>query len=352
MIVIQEKIKAGIFLVLSVALMLFTISSCTPAQKQDEGSGNAKDTTAIGRQLAEISKKISDDPDNPALFHERAKLHLQRMDVANAMLDMEQVMKRDTTTPGFFLTLADVHMAATKPAKSKAALEKCLSLDPTNKLAYEKLAELYFIAQQYKDAIRNLDEVLRLDITNPKAYFMKGMCYRDMADTAKAISSFQTCVEQKPDHYDAFLQLAMIYHVKNDRLAQQYYDAALRVNPKSVDALYGRGLWYQDQIHDYDKAIQDYTSALQINPNEARAHFALGFIHFQYLKVYDQAILHYSDAIKAEPQWPEAWFNRGLAYESSGNIAAAAADYKKAIQLRSGYTNAIEALQRISLPVR
>ncbi len=342
--------QQGLRLLISITLLLFlsaVLTSCSEKKKSDQSGALPADSSALGKQIAELSAKIADNPKDPDLFHERAKLHLQGNDVANAMMDMEKVMSMDTTRANYFLTLADVHLAASKPGKSKAALEKCISLDPANKEAYEKLAELYFIAQQYKEAIQNLDGVLKLDITNPKAYFMKGMCYRDMGDTTKAVSSFQTCIEQKSDYYDAYLQLAMIFHARNNKLALQYYDGALRINPKSVDALYGRGLWHQENERNFDKAIQDYTSAAQLNPRAARAHYALGYIHYQYLKVYDQAIKHYNDAIAADPNWPEAWFNRGLAYEALGNIAAAAGDYSKALELNPQYPNAAEGLKRV-----
>lgn len=333
-------------------LLLSVVFGCQQQRVKEEKTAVAQDTTPLGKQIADISVRIGDDPKNPDLLNERAKLHLKRMDVANAMMDMERVLSMDTTKADYFLTLADVHLAASKPGKSKAALEKCLQLDPKNKLAYEKLAELYFLVQQYKDALRNLDEVLKLEITNPKAYFMKGMCYRDLGDTIKAVSSFQTAIEQKKEYYDAYLQLAMIYHRKNDKLALQYYDGAIRVNPKSVDAYYGRGLWYQENERNYDKAIQDYTSALQIAPNTPRVHFALGFLHYQYLKVYDQAIKHYNDAVKADSAWPEAYFNRGLCYEALGNIAVANADYNKALTLRPNYPNAQQAAARVNQPVK
>jgi len=323
-------------------------ASCNRKSDSDHKAADQSDTTVIGKQIQEISLRIRDNPGNISLFHERAKLHLTRGDVANALMDMEKVMSKDTNNAEYFLTLADVHLAASKPARSKASLEKCLQLDPENKAAHEKLAELYFIARQYKESVGQLDEVLRLEITNPKAYFMKGMCYRDMGDTTRAISSFQTAIEQKSSYYDAYLQLAMIFHARNNKLARQYYDGALRVNPKSVDAYYGRALWYQENERDFDQAIQDYTSAVQLNPSAARAHFGLGYIHYEYLKVYDQAIKHYADALKADSQWPEAWFNRGLCYESLGDVSAAAADYRKALEINPDYQNAITALKRIS----
>lgn len=337
-----------VFIFLGWIVLGTTITSCSNNKNPDESNLALQDTTPIGKKIAELSIRISKDPKNPQLFNDRAALHLQRNDVANALMDMEKVMSMDTTNASYFLTLADVHLASGKPGKSKAALEKCLSIDANNKLAYEKLAELFFIAQQYKDAIKNLDEVLKLEITNPKAYFMKGMCYRDMGDTSKAISSFQTAIEQRTDYDDAYLQLAMIFHNRNSKTALQYYDGAIRANPKNTDALYGRGLFYQENERNYDQAVQDYTNAILINPKAANAHYALGYIHYQYLKVYSQAIIHFNDAINVSPEWPEAYFNRGLTYEAQGNVAAAAADYSKALKLNPNYKAAEAGLARVN----
>ncbi|MBK9636705.1 MAG: tetratricopeptide repeat protein [Bacteroidetes bacterium] len=96
-------------------------------------------------------------------------------------------------------------------------------------------------------------------------------------------------------------------------------------------------------------AVQDYTNAVQLNPKAAKAHYALGYIHYQYLKVYSQAIVHFNDAINADPNWPEAYFNRGLTFETMGNVAAAQADYEKALKLNPNYKNAEVALARVRL---
>lgn len=327
----------------------FSCSSSNDTPK--ENSAAPADTTPLGKQISALDKEIASDPGNAELIHRRARLFMQKGDMTAAMSDITRVMQIDSSQSDYWITMADIHLASAKAAQSKRALEKSLELDPKNKLGYEKLAELYFIAQQYKESIAKLDEVLKLDINNPKAYFMKGMCFRDMGDTTRAISSFQTSIEQKPDYYEPFMQLALIYHSRNDKLALQYYDGALRINPGSTEALYSRGLWYQENEKNFDKAIQDYTSAVQLNPKLETAHFALGYLHFQYLKVYDQAIRHYNDAISAAPNWPEAYFNRGLCYEALGNVAAANADYEKALKIRPDYQAALNALGRVNTPL-
>ncbi|MFM7015061.1 MAG: tetratricopeptide repeat protein [Bacteroidota bacterium] len=339
--------KTFLFLLVIVGWML--LSDCGgSAKKGNQKATPVTDTTALGKKIAEVSTRIGKDPKNADLYNERAKLHLQRKDVGNALLDMDKALSIDTTKADYFLTLADAHFAASKVAKSKAALEKCLAIEPGNKNAHQKLAELYFYATQYKEALAQIDEVIKIDIGSSQAYFFRGMCYRDMGDTTKAISSFQTAAEQNPKDYNSYLQIAMIYHVKKNKLALQYYDAAIRANSKIADVYYDRGLFYQDVVADYDKAIQDYTSCLEINPKDLRAHFALGYVHYEFLKVYDVAIKHYTDALNIDSNYAEAAYNRGLCYEALGNIAAAAADYNKALAVRKDYQAAKDGLNRVA----
>jgi tetratricopeptide (TPR) repeat protein len=346
--IMLNKIQKILILILAPVIFFSVVGCGGSAKKGNQKANTVKDTTALGKKIAEVSLKIGEDPKNAELYNQRAKLHLQRKDVGNALIDIDRALSMDTTKADYFLTLADAHFAASKVAKSKAALEKCLSIDPKNKDAHQKLAELYFYATQYKEALAQIDEVIKIDIGSSQAYFFRGMCYRDMGDTTKAISSFQTATEQNPKDYNSYLQIAMIYHVKKNKLALQYYDAALRANSKLADVYYDRGLFYQDISGDYDKAIQDYTSCLDINPNDLRAHFALGFVHYEYLKVYDVAIKHYTDALNIDPKYAEASYNRGLCYEALGNITAAASDYSQALAVRKDYKAAKEGLQRVS----
>lgn len=337
----------NVFFLCSLVLSL-ALCSCKPGAKDDQTKTPVViDTTPIGKQIAEISRKIHDNPNAPDLYHQRSRLHLQRNDLANAAIDIGKVLELDTTKADYFLTLSDIRLAAGDPGKSMAALRKTLELDPENIRAREKLAELYFIAMQYEQSISNLDEILKRDIHNAKAYFMKGMNFKEKGDTARAIGSFQTAIEQRQDYYEPYIQLALIYTARADKLAMQYYDGALRINPKSEEALYGRGMYYQEVMQDYDKAIQDYTSIILINPKNRNAHFNLGFVHYQYLKVNSEAIKHYTRAIESDPQWPEAFFNRGLTYETKGDVNAARNDYQNALKLRPDYEKAKIALDRV-----
>ena len=326
------------------------LSSCK--QKQQEVKENtvvaaSTDTSAIGKKISELSASLLTDNKNADLYHQRAKLYIQKREMEKAAMDIQKVMQLDTTKAEYFITLSDICLAGNKPRRAKYALEKCISLDPKNKEGNMKLAELYFIARQYDQVFKYLNNILKEDVHNPKAYFMKGMAYKELGDTTKSISSFQTAIEQEPKYYEPFMQLGVIYTLKNNKLALQYFDGAINIDPRSEEALYGRGMWYQEHQHDFDKAIQEYTTITQLNPKNTHAYFNLGYIHYQYLKVYDEAIKHYSEAINIDPEYAEAIYNRGLCYETVGNIGMARIDFEKALQLHPDYSLAAQALERV-----
>ncbi|MEO5569389.1 MAG: tetratricopeptide repeat protein [Bacteroidia bacterium] len=342
---IFNKIKPCCY---SLLIALCVFASCRNGkEKGNENSVEAvADTTETGKAIAQLSEKIISSPADANLLHERAKLYMKQKNFQYAMDDMGAVMKIDSTKAPYFITLSDLYFAANKTFYAKSALEKCLAIEPGNTEAHTKLAEIFFIVRKYDDAIQHLNEVLKKDPGDAKVFFMSGMIYKETGDTAKAISSFQVAIDKDQQHYDAYMQLGVLYEAKNNPLAVQYYNGALQINPRSEEAFYGRALYYQDH-DDLDKAIQDYTSIVQINPKNAHAHFNLGYIHYTNLKVYDQAIKHYNDAIAADPDYIEAYYNRGLCYEAVGNIAAAKDDYDKAISFKPNYELALKGLERI-----
>lgn len=338
------KQRLTVFIYVIIASGIF-IQSCKPKTDKDSSTATA-DTTAASRALSEISAKIQSDPNNADLLYQRSRMLMSARDFNKSMDDIRKALSIDSSKATYFIQLADLYFISNKTQLSKQNLEKAIVLDPSNMDANMKLAEIYFYVKQYDKSIAFLDGVLKADVHNAKAYFMKGMNFKEKGDTNDAISSFQTTLEQNQTYYSAYMQLAIIMHSRSNPLALQYYDAAIRLDPKSEEAFYGRGLYFQD--HDeLDKAIQDYTTLSQINPKNKQAYFNLGYLHYTYLKVYDQAVKHYTQAIACDSYYAEAFYNRGLSYEAMGNIEAAKQDYEKALSLRPDYALAANGLKRV-----
>jgi tetratricopeptide (TPR) repeat protein len=333
---------------LLMASVIFSLHACHTGSENKAEAIAAGDTSAAGKKITELTSLIQANPQKPDLLFQRSKLYIAQHNFDAASADIYKAVQMDSTVADYYVVLSDVQLAANKPSQAKKSLEKCLMIEPEHIEGNMKLAELYFIAHDYHNVFDHLNIILHKQINNPRAYMMKGMAYKEMQDTAKAISSFQTAIEQDPKYYAPFMQLGILYSMEGNQLAEQYFSGALNIDPRSEEALYGRAMFYQEVKHDYDKAIQDYTSILQINPKNKNAHFNLGFVHYEYLKVPDQAIKHYTDAINADPYYVEAYYNRGLAYESVGNLGAAKMDYEQAIKIRPDYPLAAAGLERVT----
>jgi len=328
-------------------LLLCSIAACAPkADPKETAPFQQSDTSATGKELSVLSEQINTHPGDAALLHKRARLYIDRKSYAQALEDMNKVMAIDSSKAEYFLTMADLSFAANRTFNAKAFLERALQLDPANNEAANRLAELYFIVRDYNGAMELVNGVIGRDKKNTTAIFMKGMIYKESGDTSKAVSTFQNAVEIDPSFYNAYMQLGILYQIKNDPAAEGYFSNAIQINPRSEEAFYGRGLWYQEH-NQLNKAIQDYTTIVQINPKNAKAHFNLGYIHHVLLDVKPEAIKHYTRAIEADPGYVEAYYNRGICYEAVGNLSDAAADFKEALKLRPVYPPAEEGLKRV-----
>ena len=171
------------------------------------------------------------------------------------------------------------------------------------------------------------------------------MVFEEQLDTVLAISSYKTAVEQENDFYDGYIHLGLLHFYIDLDLAKGYLKNALRIQPKSMEALYAYAMCSQYN-EEYNEAIETYHEILKIEEYR-EPYFNLGYIHQEYLKVYDVAIDYYSKAIAIEPTYLEAYYNRGLCYEESKEYKLAEEDLREALKLNPQYTEAALALERV-----
>lgn len=303
-------------------------------------------TDSLPADLATLNKKIAEDPKNAKLYEQRAVYFLQNKDLEKALTDINKAIVIEPDNSDLFLTLSDVYFAGGKITKCQEALTKATGMDANNAEAFLKLAELFFYQKDYKKTFENTGIALKIDNLNAKADFINGMALKDMGDTVKAVKSFEKAIEKDQQYFHAYMQLGLMYSVKRSRLAIDYFNNALNLNPKSIEALYALAFFYQEN-NEYNKAIEKYTMITQIDPKNKQAFYNLGYIHLVYLQVYDVAAKYFTSAIQSDPNYAEAFYNRGYCYELVGNINFARADYQQALKIKTNYQRAIEGMNRL-----
>ena len=294
----------------------------------------------------ELSEKIRNNPEDASLYNQRAKLFLEKNETSKALTDINQAMKLEPENPDFFMTLSDIYMQMGKVKPTEDALLKAHEFAPKNLEVMLKLAELKFFFKEYTETFKWLSEVLAIDENNAQAYFMRAFALKEKGDTTNAVKNFLISTEKDPEFYDAYIQLGILYAIRKNPLAVDYYQNALNIRPESKEAHYNLAMFYQE-TQKLNKAMEVYNNLIQIDPGYKYPYFNMGYINLEYLRVYDIARDYFSKAIECDPDYFEAYFNRGLCHEKLGDFKNARQDYQKALQLKSNYSPAIDGLNRL-----
>ena len=118
------------------------------------------------------------------------------------------------------------------------------------------------------------------------------------------------------------------------------YDSAIQLKPDFANAYKNRGVTYA-QKGDYDRAIQDFDQALKLKPDMASAFNSRGLAS-QVKGDFPKSVADFDEAIKLRPDNATALKNRGRSHFFQGHFAEAAADLAKGGALDS--TNAYVAI--------
>lgn len=339
------------YLTLFIALsLLFACGQdATPIDQQPEQKTTPVETedTQVDQELEEINQAIRADINNKDLYLKRAKYHQANSNAKSAAADINRAFKLDTLYLPTLLTQADFLSKSGKLGASLSILEKAKRLYQDSSSVYVGFSKLYLIARNNEKSLENADLAIKYDIYNAEAYYLKGYNFLESGDSIRAISSYQTAIEQDPDFFDAYLELGLIFSEKNDPLALEYYKNALLVRPGEKRALYSKGM-YEQEHEMYNEAMKTYHEAIKANPDFKEAHYNLGYVYLFYLQLYKESQEYFTDAIKIDPNYVQAYYNRGYAFELLGDINNAAKDYRKALAINPSYDRAAQGLSRLN----
>ncbi len=320
---------------------LVVLAGCTPQAANDPSSEGAT-------PLGELEKRILASPTDASLFAERADYFESLDSVGLALNDWNRAIALDSLNIDYHLALADLYYRKVRIDDAERLLLKAVVLSEKDTEARLKLAELRLVKREYKEAMELANAALRIDPQNAQGYFLKGWIHMESGDTALAVSSFRTAVEQDPAFHDAFVQLGQLHASVGDPLAMQYYGSALEVRPQSIEAWYGMGMFAQENGND-SLAVECYGRIKEIDPSNPLAWYNTGYV---LLEMRDQPLNarpEFDQAVRLSPTWPEAYFNRGLTYERTGGLDSALVDYRRALAIRPDMDLAAEGLERLAL---
>ena len=330
--------------------LLLSINGCG-AQSQNPNPSQAEHGKKTGIPAIDaLSRDISADPDNMTLRMARLEAYTNEGLYKEAENEARLIYDYDKTNWRAARLLAWAYFDNQKSKPALKTLEQALELYPDTIPLLLVHAEISLQVQQYNEALASTDKVLKLRPAYQEGHFMRGMVLKYMGDTANAVESFQTAIEQDADHIDAYMQLADIAADQALSIAVAYYNNALRIDSTSYEALKGKADFYHqtyDKTDSYrEKVVQAYERLILHHPQEPNSCYNYGLFHMEEAD-YQQAAHFFDIATKYDPTFGAAYYYRGEALERQGNYPQAKTAYENALSAAEPWQRAEAALQRL-----
>jgi len=322
--------------------ILGTFLFCTACTGDDASSSAPANPVDPG--LAQLTQAITANPDDPELYFARAQVRYEQAGYDEAIEDLQKALSYDSTNVAYLHTLADVYLDYYQSKKALETMELAVEYHPKRIPTLLKLSEFQLILQQYEESMRTLDKILQIDPQEAEAFFMFGMNFKELGDTARAISSFQSAVDNNPKLIDGWLELGQLHAALGNSIASQYFDSAVRIAPENVRIKHAKAYYLQEQDK-LQESLEVFREIVRLDPQYEDAYYNAGLLYLDMDSVM-QAHEQFDLALNVNPLHIRAYYYRGVANEMMGNLPAARSDYEQALRLAPDYTRAQEGLAR------
>jgi|TARA_B110000259_G_scaffold73760_1_gene86813 tetratricopeptide (TPR) repeat protein len=272
------------------------------------------------------------DIDKVNQFYSEGSEFLEKGKIDSALYSFKSVLKIDSNHLLAINSLAEIHFRKIEIGKALHLFEKSALLDSTNAQIHLKIAEIKLFIGDYKEVFKNINKGLRLNDQLSHGYFMKGVAYKHIGDTVKAVSSLKTAVELNDKLTAVYYELGLILTLKKDSSAIFYYKNGLEIDPVNLDLLYSLA-WSYSEFGKLKEAEGVYQELLTLDKNYSSAKFNWAVIKFNKLE-YDSCLILLNELLVAEPLNEEVLNVKGNTLEHLGLYDEAKAVAEQLISLK------------------
>jgi tetratricopeptide (TPR) repeat protein len=228
--------------------------------------------------------------------------------------------------------------------EARGAFEKALALDPHFAQAHVNLALVLAQEGDYTSAHEHLDRAIELEGNSKaasRAYFVRAMVWSAQGNNDGAIADLKKATQLRPDYEAAWFDLSQLLYSKSDvGGALSAAERAVAIDPKDAAAQYQIGRLYLDDGNSA-KALTHLRAAQALGANDTATLYALeralratGDLE-QAKQVEKQVVQLDHKSVKATQVLftASSLNNEGVQLEKSGDLPAALAKYKAALDL-------------------
>lgn len=212
---------------------------------------------------------------------------------------------------------------------------EAIQLNPRNPQAYRQRAEAYRAKRQFEPALADYAEAIKCNPNDGLAYVGRASVYATTGDIPRAIENCQTAEKLGVNRAQASDRVAGIFRAQGSEHLKKCRAFRAGVDKEGEFIRQNLGFTTQDlmSIADEDgkKANEYYRAALRLNPRDLAAYEELTLLQLTF-GVFDEAIKLANEGLKLQPKAALLYFYRGAALSQKGD-GRADADFKQAVKL-------------------
>ena len=189
--------------------------------------------------VEELNTALELNPGKAYAYYYRGKAYYEQELLSNAIEDFQSALKISPFEPVLKIALAsaliDMENFALAANHIVGVLRKKGPGDP---LLWDKLATCYARMKLYSRAIGTLKMTLKIAPKSAEIRHHLADVYFEQGEYHKAMEMYLSAIEQNPDLFEAYLNLGICYHRKNDySQARSYLNKVLESDPYNQSAL-------------------------------------------------------------------------------------------------------------------
>ena len=285
------------------------------------------------------------------LLQEGLSLHKKGL-TDKAKLVYEKVLKLDPSNFDCLYLLSSIAIESGDLNEAEILLSKTLSIKPTEKNAQFNLAVIKEKLNKYEEALFHYQSAIDSDekfyeaIVNQANLFVKtgnlksalvrysqakliqtnnNQINLEWMRVASEVNRIYSNYEFKILHQRGLLEL----NEKKFRIALEYFDKAIEINPASAEAHHNKGMALE-KLGEFSSALLSYEHALIYKEDSAETHNNHGNM-LRELGNLDGAIKSLDKSIELKPSYAEALNNRGWVWYEKNEFTRAKRDFENAL---------------------
>lgn len=320
--------------------------------------------------IALCSEALKIDPYDTYALSKRGDVYFNTDDFSAAESDFNQLLKISFSNDYALACLGKIYLYHHEDyPKAVDFFDRAIKLNDKESWYYSERGKANMQWKRYKEAVADLDSAIKADSRSGQAYYYRGVCLLALGQEEPAINDFwnargldpalrpkidgrlrshdpmrffNTVLEEEPDNVEVLFGRAQRYLFLGDvEKAKEDLNRILKINPDQEKTYYELAKIALDKGRDYKLAIEYLDKAILINPKNKDYYSERGMAKHS-LNDFASAGEDLSSAIKIGGGTAKNYYYSAQCKWKLNQIGSCREDFMKAKELDEGYRQSAE----------